>query len=360
MRTKPLSVLSTLDPVLRDTAIFGLVVDRPGTVVLRHDIVDGGIRRVVVDAGGVIEDLLVPLAHACLSCSVREDAVPTLARLAADPRWDAVLMALPVSAESLPVVRALSWESGPSGALGSLTLARVVTVVDGTGVEADLLGDDLLVERDIALTEDDGRAVGEAAAAQLGHADVVVVEGPADAVDSDLVDHLRAADSIRIAGLSALSADAVFTGRHDVTAGERRLDPAHAAPRADAPTGHGVWTLDLRSDRPLHPERLVREVERLGNGPFRSRGHFWVPSRPDSVCVWDGAGFQLSIGAMGHWDGREPGTRLVFTGVGPGRDELVAAFEEVLLTAEEYADGMHAWLGRADVLEPWLGERSGV
>lgn len=353
MPRKPLSVLSTLDPVLRDTAIFGLVIDRPGLVVLRHDIVDGGIRRVVVDAGGVIEDLLVPLAHACLSCSVREDAVPTLERLAADPRWDAVLLTLPVSAESLPVVRALN-------DLRGLRLARVLTVIDGSTAQDDLLGDDLLVERGIALTEDDGRAVAEAAAAQLGHADLVVVEGAIDPVGSDLLDHLRAADSGRIAGLAALSVDAVVAGTHDRTAGERRLDPLAVAPRPQAPTAHGVWTLDLRSDRPLHPERLVADVHRLGDTPFRSRGHFWVPSRPDSICVWDGAGHQLSLGAMGHWGGREPATRLVITGIGPGRHELVAAFEDVLLTAEEYGEGMHAWLGRADVLEPWLGERSGV
>ena len=70
----PLLVLATVDPLLRDAVAFGVVVDRPRTVVLRHDIVDGpeggGIRRVVADASGVLEDVLVPLEHACLSCSV--------------------------------------------------------------------------------------------------------------------------------------------------------------------------------------------------------------------------------------------------------------------------------------------------
>jgi hypothetical protein len=48
----------------------------------------------------------------------------------------------------------------------------------------------------------------------------------------------------------------------------------------------------------------------------------------------------------------------VITGVEDVRAELVDAFEDVLMTAAEYADGLHPWLGRTDVLEPWLGDRS--
>ncbi|HEY0187631.1 MAG TPA: GTP-binding protein [Cellulomonas sp.] len=370
---KPLIVLATVDPVLRDSVAFGIVVDHPRTVVLRHDIVDGpdggGIRRVVVDGSGLVEDLMVPLEHACLSCSVREDAVPTLERLARDPRWDAVLLALPVSAEPLPVTRALGWATRRGGALPSLRFASVVAATGLATVEEDLLGDDLLDERGLALTEDDRRSVGEALAAQLGYADVVLVADDAADVDdlgglddpavgSDLIDHVRAADSLRVDGLYALDVPALLASTHDGRAAELRLDPLHAAPVPGAPTRNGVWTLELASDRPLHPERLVAEVARLGDGRLRSRGHFWVPSRPDSVCVWDGAGGQLSIGALGRWGRTAPGTRLVLTGVEDVRAELLAAFEDVLMTAEEYAAGLHPWLGRDDVLAPWLGDRS--
>src|SRR6187402_1951214 len=98
----PVSVLATIDPVLRDSALFGLLTDTPGVVAARHDIYEDHLRRVVLDATGVIEDVLVPLEHACLSCAVREDAVPTIARLARDGRWSHVLLALPISAEPLP------------------------------------------------------------------------------------------------------------------------------------------------------------------------------------------------------------------------------------------------------------------
>lgn len=363
-RRTPLVALATIDPVIRDTAVFGLVTDHPGLVVLRHDIHDdedgGWLRRLVLSADGVVEDVRVPLEHACLSCAVREDAVPTLARLARDTRWDSIVLALPVSAESLPVTRALAWETRGRGVLRRLRLADVVVAVDVERFEDDALGDDLLDERGLSLTLDDRRSVGEALAAQVAHADTVLVAGAAreHPVASDLLDHLRAADGRRLDGLHRADLRELVRREHDVHRGDRRLDPLRAAPVRTAPTDHGVWTLDLRSERPLHPERLVQHVRRLHGGPVRGRGRFWVPSRPDSVCVWDGAGGQLSIGAAGGWGGVSADTRIVVTGTGGERAAIEAAFEEVLLTRAELDEGLAAWLGRVDVLEPWLGERT--
>ncbi|TQL02484.1 GTP-binding protein [Cellulomonas sp. SLBN-39] len=358
----PVVVLSSLDPVERDAVVVGLLMDSPRVVAVRHDIHDdedgGQIRRVVADATGTVEDETVPLEHACLSCAVREDALPTLARLAADGRWDAIVLALPVSAESLPVVRALGWAMRPREPLARLRLADVVTTVDLATFEHDLLGDDLLDERELALTLDDRRSVGEALAAQVTHADVVLVSGEDSRVASDLLDHVRAADSRRVDGRYGVDVHELVAREHRVVEGERRLDPWYAAPVPGTPTAHGVWTLDLRSDRPLHPERLVHEVHRLGDGPFRARGRFWVPSRPDTLCVWDGAGGQLSIGAAGPWGRRAPETRIVVTGTGDERPALREAFEEILLTPAEMSRGLGEWLGRPDVLAPWLGDRT--
>ncbi|MCB7135611.1 CobW family GTP-binding protein [Cellulosimicrobium marinum] len=376
----PLSVLATTDPVLRDSAVFGLAVGGAGTVVLRHDIhaSEGELRRVVVDGTGVVEDVRVPLEHACLSCAVREDAVPTLRRLAEEARWDHVVLALPVAAESLPVTRALSAASAPGGDLERLRLATVLAAVDVETVEHDLLGDDLVDERGIALTPDDERAVGEVLAAQLEHADLVVTTGSPDAAPtgSGLVDRLRGAGTRRLDGLHGLDAADLAAGRHDAALGERRAHPlgAKGAGRHGGTRrrpGDRSWTLELRSGRPFDPERLLARIEDLGTGRLRSRGVFHVANRPDSLCAWDGAGGQLCIGGLGTWDDAtsaeghrvEPHTRIVMIGVtdpdaDDERDRLLAAFREVLATPEELSDGGLRWLGRDDVLAPWLGARS--
>jgi G3E family GTPase len=358
------SVLATTDPVLRELAILDVLVDSPRTAVLRHDlhVEDGELHRVVLDGNGVVDDTRVPLAHACLSCSVREDAVPSIDRLTRDGRWDAVVLALPVTAESLPAARVLSWGTRPGGELRRARLASVACVTEAARLEHDLLDDDTLEERGLALHEEDDRSLGEAIAAQLEHADVVVLaetvgEGVtrAELRGSQLVDHLRGPGTARIEGLTHLTSEALASRRHDARVADHRSDPLHA----HAHTAHGdVWSLELASDRAFHPERLVERIEQLGAGRIRGRGVFWVPNRPDTVCVWDGAGGQLHVGTHGRWGRRARRTRLVLTGVGDERPALVRAFEDILATPSETADGGLAWLGRDDVLAPWLGDRA--
>ncbi|MBC7290460.1 MAG: GTP-binding protein [Actinotalea sp.] len=344
---------------------MNVLTDVPDAVVVRHDITDGPagdgeIRRVVQDARGVVEDVRRELEHACLSCAVREDALPVLRRIAAEGRWGAVVLALPVSGESLPVARTLAQHLGAGRELSRYRLAPVVATVDVDAAVDDVFGDDLLDERGLALTSEDRRSVGEALAAQLAHADVVVATRESASwphPGSDLVDHLRARDGLRVDGLHELDLPRLLTGRHDVGRGEARLDPALVT-ASNRTSPSGVWTLELTSPKPFHPERFVEHVGRLGCGRVRGRGVFWVANRPDSVVAWDGAGGQLSVGEIDSWGRRTPFTRLVLTGAGGERPALREAFEEILLTDEEMRRGLAAWLDREDVLEPWLGARS--
>ncbi|WP_369372290.1 GTP-binding protein [Promicromonospora sp. Populi] len=377
----PVSVLATTDPVLRDSALFGLLMDGPGLVAVRHDIYAEHLRRVVLDATGVVEDVLVPLEHACLSCAVREDAVPTIARLARDGRWTHVLLALPVSAEPLPAARALAAEAAPGGALAHTRIATSLAAVDLDSLQHDLFGDDTLVERGLELSADDERSVGEALAAQIEQADLVVTSGKAEATTSGLLDRLRGAGTRRVDGLHALSAADLAAWTHSPARAEHRAHPLGAV----VFTGSGgvlddhSWTLELRSSLPFHPERLLDRIETLGAGGVRARGVFHVADRPGLACLWDGAGGQLAVGDLGPWRevcaGTVPHTRIVVVGVsdagaagaveakgrGVGirddRQRLREAFHEALCTPEEVAQGVE-WLWREDHLAPWLGARS--
>ena len=369
----PVSVLATTDPVLRDSALFGLLMDAPGVVAVRHDIYEDHLRRVVQDAGGVVEDVLVPLEHACLSCAVREDAVPTIARLARDGRWAHVLLALPVSAEPLPAARALAAETRPGGDLAHTRIATSFTVVDVDTLQQDLFGDDTLVERGLELTVDDERSVGEALAAQIEQADLVVTSSSPSPTTSGLLDRLRGAGTRRVDGLHALSAVDLGSATHSPSRAERRAHPLGAVAVAGA---GGVpedrsWTLELRSALPFHPERLLDGIEDLSVGGLRARGVFHVADRPGLACLWDGAGGQLAVADLGLWSevcaGTAPHTRIVVVGVaddrGPGagvvdeRQRLREAFHAALCTPEEMAAGVE-WLWREDHLAPWLGARS--
>lgn len=347
MTPVPVVTVCTLDPTLRDSSTGMLVCELPDALVVRHDLHsdDGYLHRVVFDQDGVLEDTWLPLAHVCLSCALREDVVPTVLRLARDRRPETIVLALPAATEPLPVVRAFD-------GVGDVRLVRLVTVVDGNDLEWDLFGDDLLAERGLEQHPEDQRSVGEALAPQLEHSDVVLSSTALSPRARAVIDHVAGPGTVReqlqdVRGAWLMDS----TGTKALGTGGGPLDAAATG----APPAHGVWTLDLQSWRPFHPGRLLANIERLGIGPLRARGRFWVPTRPGRLCAWDGAGGQLSLGDVGRWT-QLPDTRIVITGTDRDPADLITAFDATLLTDAELASGLDCWRGRPDGLNAWLGE----
>lgn len=357
-------LLSAVDPVLRGSASFAAVTDVPGTVVLTQDLdpfSDTPIHRHIADSSGVLVDEWVEVEHACATCALREDTIPTLERIVAEGRYPNILVAAPVGVESLAIARALDDATSPGGPLAAAHLASVATVCDVQTLAHDLLGDDLLSERGLALAEGDERSVGEVLAHQVGYADFVLTAGPLSSATSQavaLLDHIRSVDAHLVEDFLAGRLGGLFTHSHLCEHASRRVDPMHVALNG-APEAHGVWSLHLSSARPMHPERFMDLLAALSGEKVRSRGHFWLPTRPLQACIWDGAGAQLSIGTHGDWGARTPATSLVFTGIADERRAIVEAFDAMLLTPEEDARGLAQWLGHDDGLDEWLGPRGG-
>jgi G3E family GTPase len=351
----PVLTVCSLDPVLRDSAASGLLCDIPGSLVLRHDLTaDQLLHRAVYDRDGLREQETIDLDHGCLSCALREDIIPSIRRLVSDPRTPptVLILALPATAEALPLVRALQPLHGTAPIPGA-SVAAVLAAIDTATFTTDLLGDDLLAERALHTSDDDRRSVGETLAQLVEFADAVITPNPTPAVTADLLAHLSGP---QVPVLDLHAADPVslvqIRRRRDDPRGDLRQTSASAATNTDR-----VWTLDLSTWRPLHPDRLHEGIEALGAGPIRGRGVFWLPTRPHLVGAWDGAGGQLSIGSIGAWNGSERRTRLVITGVDHDPSQVRAAFERALLTDVELGRGLDWWAGRDDGFDPWLGER---
>nr|WP_203453765.1 GTP-binding protein [Jiangella aurantiaca] len=161
-------------------ATIALQWDLPNAVVVHHRIDVGNDRllRTVSDVTGVLERVEMELEHACVSCAVREDVVPTLDRLARSRRWDTIVAHLPVGADAVQVCRVVAQDSR----LRHVRIAGVLCAVDGARVGHDLLGDELLHERGVPTAEDDDRGVAEVAAAQVEYADAItVIDGAGEA-----------------------------------------------------------------------------------------------------------------------------------------------------------------------------------
>lgn len=343
-----------------DTAVQAVALSGqlslPGAVTVRHtiDAERQVLTRSVSDLTGLLERVEIELAHACVSCAIREDIVPTLERLASDGRWGSVVACLPVGAEAAQICRVVGWQAARTP---HLRIAAVVAAMDGTTVTEDLLGDDLLAERGRATSVEDRRGVGEVGCRMVEYADTVCLTEPAAPAERSLLAAL-ARPGVPIVGEAAtLDAAALAAGVHRHREVEAWVAEVRREPLPALPPG-GVWRLDLSSERPFHPLRFHEELALLGGGPRRSRGCFWLPTRPGVACVWDGAGGQTSIGTGRSWSRDAPLSRIVITGLDDAADEharIRAAFDRCLLTDDELATRGTAWPDTWDGLEPWLG-----
>ncbi|GAB3768946.1 CobW family GTP-binding protein [Microlunatus parietis] len=353
------AMIAAVDPVARQSAAATFLLDLPDAAQLSYDLAvdrpEPALRRVIADRDGTAEAEFVDLDHGCLGCTLRQDVLATLARLTDIDRWRTVVLALPLATPPEPVAAAVD-TAVRDGRLVGIRLAPVVAAVDGATAVHDILGDDLLDERDLAHGPRDRRSVGEAVCAQVEYADAVLAVGNSGRQSVGLLRRLLCSSAF-LASPHRIDVADLIVRRHDTGLARARIHPLQPAGRPQ-PDADGVWTLVLQSGRPFEPQRLMARLEDLGTGLIRARGHFWLPSRPGVACVWDGSGGQLSVGIHGPWGDRMPGTALTITGVDPTeRERIRDAFATILMTDRELGD-LDRWRGVDDGFDPWLGTAS--
>lgn len=351
----PLIVVTGIHAPSMAAVTVGLQWDLPRAVVVRHHIDPeaANLTRTVSDASGVVEDETLALDHLCVGCALREDILPTIERLARQRRWESIIVHLPLSTEARHLCRTIA---GSRRLRRLVRVATVVTALRGSSLTEDLLGSASLTDIGAEAVPDDDRGVGEVLAGQLEYADALICVDGADQTAAELLTALARPGAGIHTGLFGPSAAELLATGHDTTRSEAWTATTRREPLAPL-TGRQVWQLDLVAERPLHPERFMAEIEKLGSGRHRSRGCFWLASRPHEVCAWDGSGGHLSIGVVDSWQDERPFTRLVITGDWSSEqvNQLAVRFHRCLLTDAELAEHGARWRVEEDGFEPWLG-----
>lgn len=315
----PVTVLSGFLGAGKTTLLNHILNNRDGrkVAVIVNDMSEVNIDADLVRAGGGdlsrTDEKLVEMSNGCICCTLRDDLLAEVARLARDRRFDYLLIEGTGIAEPLPVAATFEFRDEDGFSLSDLArLDTMVTVVDAVNLLRDYGSRDFLRERGETAGEGDERTLVDLLVEQIEFADVVVLNKVCDA-GPDAVAQAKLV--IRALNPDARLVEADF-GRVPL---ERILDTSlfdH-----DKAQTHPLWHKELygfkdhvpeteeygissfvyRARRPFHPEKFSAFLAQSWPGLIRAKGHFWLATRPDWVGEMSLAGAICRTEAMGFW-----------------------------------------------------------
>jgi G3E family GTPase len=327
-------------------------------------------------------EALVELSNGCICCTLREDLLREVDRLAGEGRFDYLLVESTGISEPLPVAEMFTFRTADGRPLlESAVLDTTVTVVDARNFLDNYQSVDLLSDRGLAASEEDERHVVEVMLDQVEFANVIVLN-KTDLVNlaeaqllEDLLQQLNpTARIIRTTCGRVEPMEVLHTGRFHFDEAERMPGWLQHT-EADEPETekYGIGTFVYRADRPFHPQRLsnLRRVlpwKRI----LRSKGFVWLATRPDLAVLWSQAGKLFTLEPVGKWwasveETLRPGffedswhpefgdrrQEIVFIGQELEPEKLTKALDGCLLTDAEMAGGKAAWRWLPDPLPAW-------
>lgn len=364
----PVTVLSGFLGAGKTTLLNHILSNREGlrVAVIVNDMSEINIDAALVRGGEAAlsrtEERLVEMTNGCICCTLRDDLLEEVDRLAREGRFDYLLIESSGISEPMPVAATFAFPRDDGATLGDLArLDTMVTVVDAANFLPELTGGEGLAERGLDQYEDDERTVSDLLMDQIEFADVIVLN-KLDLVTKRSSDRLRAT----LTRLNPVARIVPAThGRVELRevlgTGLFDLERAQEAPgwvmelngdHVPETEEYGISSTVFRSELPFHPGRLWTFVTKgLDSGTYgqvlRSKGFFWLASRPHVTGLWSQAGavarFEPS-GARGA--DTTQGQELVFIGTGLRTEALRAAVAGCLMAERETlppGDPFPAW-----------------
>ncbi|MEV6833382.1 GTP-binding protein [Streptomyces sp. NPDC051133] len=307
----PVTVLSGFLGAGKTTLLNHVLGNREGlrVAVIVNDMSEVNIDSALVRGGEAAlsrtEERLVEMTNGCICCTLRDDLLVEVDRLAREGRFDYLLIESSGISEPMPVAATFAFARDDGATLGEIArLDTMVTVVDAANFLPELTRGDELVERGLDQYEDDERTVSDLLMDQIEFADVIVLN-KLDLVDEESADRLRATLTRLNPAARIVPAvhgrvkvgDVLGTKLFDLERAQqapgwvRELNGDHVPETEE----YGISSTVFRAALPFHPARLWTFVtQELDSGAYgqilRSKGFFTLASRPHVTGLWSQAG----------------------------------------------------------------------
>ena len=391
----PVTVLSGFLGAGKTTLLNHILNNREGSrvAVIVNDMSEINIDAALVNREVQLnraDEKLIQMSNGCICCTLREDLLIEINRLAKEQRFDYLVIESTGISEPLPVAETFTFRDEDGASLSDVAqLDTMVTVVDAVNFSVDLDEADSLQSRGESLGEEDERTISDLLVDQVEFADVIILN-KIDLVTSaerERLEHAlrqlnRHADIVYASFSEVPLAKVLNTGRFDFERAARspgwlaELRGEHTPETEE----YGIGSFVYRARRPFHPARFAAALKDDWQGNvLRSKGFFWLASRPEAVGEWSQAGGIVRHGPAGiwwadapreHWPD-DPEQRAVieaeFNGdYGDRRQEIVfigqnlepahtrQTLDDCLLNDAEMAMGPQAWRQFDDPFPQWF------
>lgn len=395
----PVTVLSGFLGAGKTTLLNHVLNNREGmrVAVIVNDMSEVNIDSRLVQQNAAlnrVEEKLVEMSNGCICCTLREDLLVEVKKLAEEGRFDYLLIESTGISEPMPVAATFSFADEDGSSLADVAaLDTMVTVIDGEKFLEDYESIDSLLDREAALNEDDEREIAHLLIDQVEFANVLIVN-KTDRMEPEEVARLR--EILKRFNPDARVLESKF-GRVPLPEilYTRRFDEAKAAQsagwlkelqgfghRTPESEEYGISSFVYRARRPFHPRRLWDALDEGWEGVLRAKGFMWLATKHDLIGVYSQAGNCVTLEPERPWYAALPkhnwpddeaslraianlwqepfGDRMqevVFIGVDMDREAIESRLNACLLTAEEMAMPVEGWDALFDdPFGPWTAD----
>lgn len=391
----PVTVLSGFLGAGKTTVLSHILNNRQGkrVAVIVNDMSDINIDAAMVKSEVSLshsEEKLVEMSNGCICCTLREDLLLEVNKLAKDGRFDYLVIESTGISEPLPVAETFTFADEEGVSLSDVaTLDTMVTVVDAANFLKDYEDAKYLQDSGESLGEDDERSVADLLADQVEFADVLLIS-KTDLVEASEVERLTAilkslnthAQVIPISQGQVPVDEVLSTGLFDFERAQeapgwlKEMRGEHVPETEE----YGISSFSYIARRPFHPEKFhqfVHGTEQFGK-LIRSKGYFWLATRPEFAGQWNQAGGIARYGFAGmfwkavpehNWPTDEESIatikmqweepfgdmrqELVFIGQGLDQQAMLNALDNCLLSEDELLKGKQYWATLSDPFPAW-------